>query len=124
MLENRVRKYPWVEVEHFYERLVVESAWPFAPMLDLVRFVASSPYAPGLFPATSHEILLLGRVANFLRGDSELQVKFDGTSQTFLFTYTQRPDELKPWMRTCNAGEGRHTFERLLHKRLRWFHEG
>jgi hypothetical protein len=124
MLPNRLRTSAWAEVEHFYERLVNESAWPFASMLELVRFVASSPYASALFPATSHEVLLLGRVANFVRGDSELQVKFDGTSQTFLFTYTQRPDELKPWSRSCNAGEGLATFERVLHKRLRWFHEG
>jgi len=67
---------------------------------------------------------MLGRAANFQRGDNELQVRFDGTDRSFLFTYTQRPDESQPWSRRCDAPEGVATFERLLHKRLRWFHEG
>jgi hypothetical protein len=124
MSSNPIRTSRWPEIEGFYERLVSGSAWPFEPMCDFVKFVAASQYARGLFPATSHEVLLLGRVANFQRGDNELQVRFDGTSQTFLFTYTQRPGETEPWSCQCGASEGVVTFERLLHKRLRWFHEG
>ncbi|WP_457282167.1 hypothetical protein [Polaromonas sp. P5_D5] len=124
MLSSRVGTCTWTEVERFYERLVSDSAWPFVPMLELVRFIASSTYANGLFPATSHEVLLIGRVANFVRHDNELQVAFNAAAQTFSFTYSQRPDETDPWSRSCGVAEGRATFERLLHKRLRWFHEG
>lgn len=124
MLANPVRTSTWSEIEGFYERLVSESMWPIEPMRDFVQFVSASPYAKGLFPATSHDVLMLGRVANFQRGDNELQVGFDGIRQTFLFTYTQRPDETQPWSRECAASQGVITFERLLHKRLRWFHEG
>jgi len=124
MLANPVRTLTWPEIEDFYDHLVSKSTWPIEPMCDFVRFVAASPYSKGLFPATSHEVLMLGRVANFQRGDNELQVRFDGNSQTFLFTYTQHPYETEPWSRQCDASEGVVTFERLLHKRLRWFHEG
>ena len=124
MLPNRLRTSTWPEVEHFYERLVNESLWPFEPMLGFVRFVGSSPYAKSLFPATSHEVLLVSRVPDFARGDNELQIAFNGASQVFSFTYTQRPDETEPWSRSCGAPDGRVVFERLLHKRLRWFHEG
>ncbi len=93
-------------------------------MLELVQFIATSRYSPSLFPCTSHDLLLVGRVPDFMPGDNELQIKFSGDTQRFRFTYVQRPHDASPWFRECDAGEWHGVLERLLHKRLRWFHEG
>ena len=118
------KTHSWQNVVKHYDDLVNQHAWPFNPMLDLVRFLASSPYAPSLFPRTSHDLLRIGRVRDFTPGDNELQIKFDGLTQRFCFTYTQRTDDLHPWSRECEASQWREVLERLFHKRLRWFHEG
>jgi hypothetical protein len=93
-------------------------------MLDLVRFIAGSPHASGLFPVPAPGVLRIGRVRNFPAGDNELRISFDSGKQEFLFVFRQRPDQAAPWSRTCAAGEARQAYERLLHKKLRWFHEG
>jgi hypothetical protein len=119
----RVRTLPWPEVEQFYRDLINKHAWPINPMLELVRFLASSAYSNFLFPSTSHDILCIGRVANFTPGDNELQIQFDGSAQRFRFVYRQRLDDTAPWSRECQASEWHPVLERLLQKRLRWFHE-
>jgi hypothetical protein len=107
-----------------YQSLVEESEWPLEPMLDLVRFLAGSRYAPALFPSTSHTTLLVGRAPNFDADDGELQIGFDGAMQKFKFTYVKAANELNPWSRECGPTEWPHVLERVLHKRLQWFHEG
>lgn len=118
----RVRTQPWSEVVAFYAGLVDEAGWPIEPMLALVRFLANSPYAAGLFPYTSHDILGIGRAADFTSGDSELKVHFNFKTQTFAFTYIQRPDDSFPWLRECSAYEWQLVLEHILQKRLGWFH--
>lgn len=107
-----------------YQSLVEESEWPVTPMLDLVRFLGGSRYARALFPSTSHATLLIGRSPNFDSEDGELQIGFDGATQKFKFTYVQASNELNPWSRECGPTEWRRVLERVLHKRLEWFHEG
>jgi len=70
---------------------------------------------------TSHDVLGVGRVANFTAQDAELRVQFNAVSQSIKFTYYQRPDERSPWVRQCSALEWREVLVRVLHKRLRWF---
>ncbi len=124
MLPDRLHTTSWAHIERFYEGLVNDGGRPLRPMLDLVRSIAASPYAAGLHPVNVLDALLIGPVADFARGDKEIRITFDDADQTFLFTYTQRPGETEPWSRVCDAASGRATFDRLLHKRLRWFHEG
>jgi hypothetical protein len=119
----RFRTKPWPEIARLYEDFVHQHAWPFQPMLELVQFIASSRYSSSLFACTSHDLLHIGRVADFTPGDNELQVKFNGSTQRFLFTYVQRPDDASPWSRECEASAWREVLERLLNKRLRWFGE-
>ena len=90
------RTLKWPDVVAFYAELAQDPAWRFAPMLALVQFLASSRYATALFPRTSHDLLRIGRVADFNPGDGELQIKFDGPTQRFRFTYIQRPDDHDP----------------------------
>jgi hypothetical protein len=122
-MSNVHRTQAWPEIVGRYEELVEEGA-QLEPMLSLVRFLASPRYGRSLFACTSGETLLVGRVPNFHPGEGELQIQFNGDAQQFSFTYQQRPDEVNPWSRECAAGEWRRVLERLLHKRLQWFHEG
>jgi len=124
MATGAVRTSSWKEVASFYEGLVREHGWQLEPMLELVRYVQKSSYANSLFPCTSLDLLRIGRVPDFTQNDAELQVRFDGPSQSFTFTYVQRADDAKPWSRTCASSEWRAVLERTLQKRLRWFHEG
>lgn len=123
-MSNFRRTQAWPEVVDFYTALVVERSRPLQPMLSLVQFLASARYGRSLFPCTSDETLLIGRVPNFQAGEGELRIQFDESGQTFRFTYLQRLDDVNPWSRECTADEWRHVLERLLHKRLQWFHEG
>jgi hypothetical protein len=112
---------PWSSIVEFYDNLVHAHGWPFQPMLELVRFIAASPYAAGLFACTSHEVLLVTRVKDPDPSEGKLQIQFDGKSQVFTFRYIQRDDKSKPWSRTCPAEEGISVLEHTLCKRLRWF---
>jgi hypothetical protein len=125
MPAERLSTCSWPETLDFYQRLVArDGGQSLAPMLELVRSIASSPHAGGLFPVPSCAILQIGRVRDFVAGEGEIRIAFDRGAQAFEFLFTQRPGDPSPWSRTCAAAEGRQTFERLLHKRLRWFHEG
>ena len=64
----------WPDVVEFYRELVDESGWDLGPMLGLIEFLASSPYAAGLFPATSMARLCLGRTRDIRWGHEMLTV--------------------------------------------------
>lgn len=108
------------------------SSWPAiaqlhgvpGPMLALARFIAGSPHASGLFPAIAGNVLWIGRTPDFAHGEGQLQIDFDMPAQEFTFTYVPRSGEQRGWSRSCPADEGIAAFERILHKRLRWLHEG
>jgi hypothetical protein len=114
----------WPEIAAFYQALIQDHGRPYQPMVALVEFLSSPRYGRALFACTSHETLLIGRVPDFIPGDGELQIRFDGKEQQFTFTYLLRPDDPTPWVRECAASEWRRVLERVLHKRLQWFHEG
>ena len=107
----------------FYQGLARTPGRALGPMLELVAFLAGSRYARTLFPATAQEVLRIGRTAEFAAGREELRIRFDEPTQQFAFTHL-RPDASGTWSRACEAGEWRPVLERLLHKRLQWFHEG
>jgi hypothetical protein len=118
------RTLPWPEVRRFYEELAQDHGWPFEEMAKLVSYLEASPYAGALFPYTSHEVLHISRTSNPTIGDGDLQIEFNPSNRTFIFTYRQSPEEPQPWSRACEESEWKHTLHRILHKRLRWFHEG
>lgn len=117
------RTRPWPQTVSFYDDLVHNHGWRIEPMLALVQYLATSPYAAGLFAYTSHDKLCIGRVADFTAGDNELQIQFNPTTQSFVFTYVQRPDDFAPWSRHCSEEEWQPVLVRILQKRLGWFHE-
>lgn len=95
-----------------------------APMLALVRFIAGSPHASGLYPAVAGSSLWIGRTPDVARGQGVLQIGLDAATQEWTFTYVAGSGDQRGWSRTCTADELIATFERILHKRLRWLHEG
>jgi hypothetical protein len=115
------RTLPWSDVVSFYHDLVHAHDWRSQPMLDLVTFIAASPYALGLFPVTSHATLRLGHYPNFLPGDGELVIDFDTGTQTFTFEYWSHPSILKRWRHQYQANAGQAALERFLHTYVRWF---
>ena len=123
-MSNTRRTQPWPEVVDFYSESIGEGFRSRQPMLALVQFLASSRYARSLFPSVSEEGLVIGRTPNFQAGEGELRIRFDAEAQEFRFTHQQRPDDVNPWSRVCAGDEWRQVLERLLHKRLQWFHEG
>jgi hypothetical protein len=114
---------PWPEVVEFYRALVVDSGWDLRPMLELIEKIASSPYATGLFPATSLARLCLARTRTIRWNHEMLTVQYDPVGGRFLFEYFEASPSPKPWVTSCPAAEGRARLEWLLKKRLRWFRE-
>lgn len=114
----------WPDAVKLCEELASSRGHAFEPMVELVRSIASSRYSDGMFPSISGETLCIGRTPNFISGKDELRISFDETGQTFTFVHAQRPDEKYPWSLSCPTPEWQSTFERIMHKRLRWFHEG
>ena len=91
-------------------------------MLDLIRFLAESPYASGLFPYTSMDKLCLGRVPDFSWFDNELRIEFNSSNHSFKFIYFQNEADARPWSRDCTEEEWKPVLEHILQKRLGWFH--
>lgn len=121
---TRYRTSSWPEVLDFYRDLAADPACAIQPMVALVEFLASSRYAPSLFPCIAHDSLVIGRVPDFQQGHNELRIRFDPGRRQFTFTHVQRAHDPHPWSRECEANEWEATLERLFHKRLHWFHEG
>jgi len=114
----------WPEIVAFYQGLARTPGRALGPMQELVEFLAGSRYARTLFPATEQEVLRIVRTAEGAAPREELRIRFDEPAQQFEFTHL-RPDAAgAAWSRECEAVEWRPVLERLLHKRLQWFHEG
>lgn len=114
----------WPEIVGHYEALAQRQASQAGPMPALVRFLATSRYAPALFPALDGDVLRIGRRRDFAPGVDEIQVRFDPASQRVWFMHLQRAGDAEPWSRECEAADWEPALHRLLHRRLQWFHEG
>lgn len=122
MKNIEVKTQNWQEIENLYCSLIYEFAWPIQPMLDLVRFIKSSPYSQGIFPSIRfHWKLVLHRAENPIWGDNELLIDFDFKKNEFIFSYRQHHNERIPFSRAVDISKGCFYFEHLVVKRLRWF---
>lgn len=110
---------PWPEVTRFYQDLA-----GMEPMLALVQYLAASRYARALHAHPAPDALALARTPDALPGVQQLRIAFDARTRRFTFSYLERPGEPNPWSRDCDAAEWRPVLERVLHKKLQWFHEG
>lgn len=115
------KTHSWTEIVERYRELVQDYAWPIQPMLDLVTFIADSPYAAGLFPLTSMDRLRIGRHPDFQPCIEELVIDFDMHKQLFVFSYWSHPALRKPWQRQYTPEASQAALERFLLKYARWF---
>jgi hypothetical protein len=131
----------WPEIVSFYEGLVQRQekhGYPsFHPMLYLVQQIANSPYAAGLFPATSHSTLRLVQTPEFYLNQERLEINFHPAKRQFFFELQEMPRrsahprcrQLAPmklsaesWKRTYSSEDGFAALVRFI-KAKRWFVE-
>jgi hypothetical protein len=131
MSRLRVRTLRWDEVIAFYEDLASSLGSDIEPMVQLVRALSIEPYRSALFPCTSHAVLRMARVPDYVAGDCELTIEYYSKASEFRFGYTQSPVEKNfmsssgpAWFVSCPAAQWERVLRRLLHDRLRWFHAG
>src|SRR3954471_23505997 len=106
-MELTVESRVWPEVVGFYRALVEVPGWDLQPMLELIEEIATSPYATGLFPATSLARLCLARTRTIRWNHEMLTVQYDPVGGRFLFVYFEASPNPKPWVTNCPVAEGR-----------------
>lgn len=130
----------WPEIVSFYERLEQiqeKHGYPsFHPMLSLVQQIADSPYAAGLFPATSHAALRLVQMPEFYWDQERLEISFHSAKHQFYFEFKEMPRRSAPcrrqlatakppaesWKRTYPSEDGFAALIRFIRAK-RWFVE-
>ena len=114
------RTQSWIEILTFYSDLGNAHHWPFQPLLDLVQFITTSPYAQGLFPVTSQDLRRIGHYPNFLAGDGEFTIQFLPNQNRFVFTDQSHPTHQPPWSHHYEAEDVQQALEHFLVKKVRW----
>jgi hypothetical protein len=114
----------WSDIVEFYEALVKQHNWPFDPMLDLVRQITVSRYVLNppitvLYPATSHDILLIAATEQFMWKTEVLEIRYITRTKSFQFDFWESPFINHHWSRTANASNSFDVFERFLQLK-RW----
>ena len=109
----------WPDKVRFYSDLVHIYHWPFEPMLHLVEQIASSRYADGIYPATSHAMLMVGQTQMWEWKHEMLEIEYSPKDKQFTFTFWERPTT-KPWVTHCSSEDGFQRFERCMAAK-KWF---
>lgn len=107
----------WIDVVKFYRELNDIHGWNIQPMIRLVEQIASSRYAFGIRPFTSHDTLCISQYSR-VNFDRNLLL-IDYFDNRFTFAYRE---ELyaKKWIKKCDTENGFATFEYVMAK-LKWF---
>lgn len=108
----------WSKIAEFYRHLNEASGWDMLPMVHLVEEIATSPYADGIYAATSMHTLCLSQHQEFESDRNMLRVEFG--EGRFIFIYRESPYARKEWKKECGRDEGFSTFEHVM-RRLKWF---
>lgn len=111
----------WPDIIEFYNELNNGHGWNIKPLINLVIEIEKSPYAQGLLPSTSHDVLYIAQSENALGDIPRLKIELDQKKQEFKFTYENSHIIKEWWSRTAKASEGFEVLERFLIKRARWY---
>lgn len=112
--------YPWERIQTFLTNLALaKDGLQYEPVLDLVKAITASPYAPLLHAVTSLTNLLVYPYSPFDEGREKVTIAYlyDGN---FLFTYQEVPGKQPVWQKKCSVDESKHVFEQLIIHKLRW----
>lgn len=114
----------WNEIRDNYNNYpVIEPPHPFiTPMLAFIDVIEELGYSSHLYPATSVGKLLIGKVKDFNRCDSMLEVDWSKNDQKYVVKYYQA-ELADPWEISFSETEMKERIVRLFTKRLRWFKE-
>ena len=88
-------------------------------MLRLVEQIASSRYAEGIYPATSHAMLIVGQTPMWEFKREVLEIEYEANDKQFTFTFWEYPTT-KPWITHCSSEDGFQRFERCMAAK-KWF---
>ncbi|RYY92415.1 MAG: hypothetical protein EOO24_29125 [Comamonadaceae bacterium] len=94
------------------------------PLEELRQFLAAPRYARSLVLRMEDGTLVVTKGPASSNAGGELRIRCDGGTRQVTFTLATTPGDPAPWTRVCDADEARRVLERVLHKRLDWFHEG
>lgn len=90
------------------------------PMRDFVAEIAASPYAGLLYPASSMDAVLVGRVPNFSCFEPYLRMQYNFRTRQLTFTYWVDPASGQSWTTKVPISRAFVHFEHLMLRRLRW----
>ncbi len=106
-------------MQAFYAGCVTSDPF-FTPMLELVKQIAGSVYAAGLYPATSMQTLLIAQSPTFEFGKSVLRIDLDLNQEFFRFQYREKYFGRAPYEKKVTLETAFPTLEDFLRKR-KWF---
>lgn len=110
---------PWPHIVTFYAEFTYRNP-AFQPMHHLVREIAASPYAFGLFPLTSMVDLRIGHYPDYAMYDQEVVVTYDYRVQHMQFRYYS--GSVQPtWIQMYPHQHAYAAFERFITRYARWF---
>lgn len=105
----------WPKKVDFYRRFGPH----YEPMLRLVEQIASSPYAAGTHPITSHLKLMVSQTRVWDFKIDLLEIEYNPQDKLFTFTFWERPRH-EPWVTQCSSEDGFLRFEKCMTAK-RWF---
>ena len=121
MSNVRYKARAWPDVAKSYQRMLESYKLPFEPMLRLVKDVADSPYAFGLYGNTSMWNVQVVQTEEYDPDGEILRIKYDPSLQLFMFELQETASTMyKRWSRTAAPENAFRTFERFLQLK-KWF---
>jgi hypothetical protein len=93
---------------------------PLRPMRDFVAAIAGSDYARFLFPCSSMDAILIGRLPDFSCYEPHLRTQYNPRTRQVTFTYFTDPYSGQRWTTNTPMNRVFSHFEHLMLRRLRW----
>jgi len=113
-----VRTWTWAEA---VARLDSFKGNAIKPMRDFVAQIAGSPYAASLFPASSMDAVLIGRIPNFPAFEPHLRLWYNWRTGQVEFIYLVDPYSNARWTTQVPIERAFIHFQHLMLRRPRWF---
>src|SRR5215472_16218263 len=121
MSNVRYKARAWPNVAKSYQRMLETYKLPFEPMFHLLKDIADSPYAFGLYGNTSMWDVLVVQTEEYDPYGEILKIKYDPSLRLFTFEPLETGStKFKRWTRTAAPEDAYRTFERFLQLK-KWF---
>jgi hypothetical protein len=91
------------------------------PMRDFIAQIADSRFAAALFPASSMDAVLVGRIPDFPCFEPHLRLWYNWRTRQVEFTYVVDPYSQATWTTKVPIERAFIHFQHVMFRRLRWF---